>query len=101
MKKIIQKEDIFGQVQRPKSNGKYVMDVQLSKEPLHYEGSVIRCFCLGCGSSAELIPAAAEFLIKLAKAEMPPLWQIFYFEAEKCVVCSDDYKGVCLKKIPQ
>ena len=101
MKKIINKKDVLGQVHGPKSTGNYIMDPELAKEPLHYEGSVIRCFCLGCGHSSELVPKGAEYLLKLANAETPPLWQIFYFEAKKCIVCSDDYEGVSLKKIPQ
>ena len=73
MKKIVNKNDIFGQMHKPKSNGNYLMDPELAKQPLRYEGSVIRCFCLGCGNSTELVPEGAEHLLKLAKAEMPPL----------------------------
>jgi hypothetical protein len=101
MKKIIKKEDILGQIRKPKSGGNFIMDPVLAREPLHYDGSVIRCFCLGCGNSTELVPEGAEYLLKLAKAELPPLWQIFYFESKKCILCSDDYKDVVLKKIPQ
>jgi biotin synthase-related radical SAM superfamily protein len=93
------KEDIFGKVLQPKIKGSFDIEEKKLKEPLYYDGSAVRCFCFGCGTSTELVQAGAEHLAKIAEVSVPLSWQGFYFVSEQCIVCTKNYRNVILKKI--
>lgn len=92
------KRDVLGLAKRPKAVGGFYVTNELAKTPLFYEGTVVRCFCLGCGESTELVPDGAQRLAEKAGAKVPENWLEFYFESKRCIVCDEDYKDVSLKK---
>jgi len=76
------KQEILGQVSQPEIKGIFDIDVEKLKDPLYYEGSVVRCFCFGCGTATELISEAANYLAGLAETDPPLSWDGFYFVSE-------------------
>ena len=98
------KSDILGQVARPpvrsgpKIKGSFKIPEEKLKEPLYYDGTVVRCFCFGCGISTELLSEGAMHLVKKAEADVPLSWEGFYFESEQCIVCAKDFKKAVFKK---
>jgi len=93
------KEDVLGQIVAPALGDNSGIDEEKLREPLYYDGSVVRCFCFDCGTSTELLQDGAEHLAKLSGAETPASWENFYFVSQGCVVCNKDYKNVILKEI--
>lgn len=93
------KEEVLGKVNKPKPIGGFYVTKKIASTPLFYKGAVVRCFCLGCGESAELISFGAKRLARKAKAKVPENWQEYYFECKRCIICSKDYRQVSLKKI--
>ena len=93
------KGDVLGSVKKPRAVGGFYVTQELAQTPLFYAGTVVRCFCLGCGESTELVPDGAKRLAEKAGAKAPDDWHGFYFESKRCIVCGKDYKSVVLKKI--
>ena len=98
--KLKTKQDILGQVIQLKIEGSFDIDIEKLRDPLDYEGSVVRCFCFGCGVSTELVAEGANHLADVAETDVPVSWEGFYFVSGECIVCSRDYRKVILKKIP-
>ena len=93
------KQDILGQISQPKIEGSFEIPEEKLREPLFYEGTVVRCFCFGCGTSTELVPEGAQHLADVAGVDVPFSWEGFYFVSEGCINCGKDYRKVILKKI--
>jgi hypothetical protein len=89
---------LLGEVTKPKATGGFVITPDVLDVPLQYEGSVVRCFCLGCGESVELIPLGAEALAKRAKAPVPSSWEGYYFTVKRCIVCERKFRYVVLHR---
>ena len=92
-------KDVFGGVNRPEQ-GTFVMDPGLAKEPLCYQGTVTRCFCLNCGYSTELLPEAAEHLREAAGIADPINWADCYIEVDGCIICQKKHTKVSVHNIP-
>lgn len=95
------KKDILGEVAKPKVTGDFYVTKNIARRPLLYKGTVVRCFCLGCGQTTELIPEGAQDLSEKAEVEVPETWHGYFFESQRCIVCDHDYRGVSLKKIEE
>lgn len=93
------KEKVLGKINKPKPTGGFYVTEKIANSPLFYEGSVVRCFCLGCGGSTELVLEGAQRLSEKARKKVLENWEGFYFESSRCIVCDQDYKNVALKKI--
>ncbi len=92
-------KEVLGQTTKPKNVGGFVVTPEILNVPLSYEGTVVRCFCLGCGYSTELTNEGAQALLLLAEADIPSAWQGYYFQASHCMLCSKEYKDVSLKTV--
>jgi len=97
--KIKIKEDLLDAIQEPIIEDSFGISEDKIKEPLYYEGTAVRCFCLGCGTSTELLPEGAIHLAELAEVDIPLSWNNFYFVSQSCIICAKDYYEVNLKKI--
>lgn len=98
-RKLTSKQDILGEVTAIETAGEFEVTSEMAKSPLSYEDTVIRSFCLACGYSTELSEIGAQKITEKAKAEIPLDWRGYFFESKKCILCSDDYKEISLKKI--
>lgn len=85
---------------QPKIEGSFEIDIEKLRDSLYYEGSVVRCFCFGCGTATELVIEGATHLADVAEIDVPLSWEGFYFVSEECMVCGRDYRKVLFKKIP-
>lgn len=93
------KSDILGQVLTSEIEGAFEISEEKLKEPLYYDGTVVRCFCFGCGISTELLQEVAIHLVEIARVDVPLSWDGFYFVSEQCIICAKDFKKAILKKI--
>lgn len=98
-KKLKIKQDVLGKMVKPKTTGGFVVTPDQINNPLFYEGTVVRCFCVGCGYSTELSDGGAKKLAKIATVKHPINWNSYYFETKGCIVCSGAYQDPVLKKI--
>ncbi|KKS11215.1 MAG: hypothetical protein UU67_C0080G0001 [Candidatus Daviesbacteria bacterium GW2011_GWB1_41_5] len=96
--KLKEKQNVLGQVVRPKIEESFDIPEEKLKEPLFEEGAVVRCFCFGCGISTEITAEGAIHLAEKAEADVPLSWEGFYFVSEECIVCGKDFKRVSFKK---
>lgn len=96
------KEKLLGGVQTEESKGgTYSPDPAELRQPL--EMGVVYCFCNGCGVYLEITSnEAASELAQIAGVEVPLSWENYYFDVNKCSVCTNDEPfEIELKKISQ
>lgn len=84
--------ELFGVAPKPKvaHAGGHVVDPQRAVASFEEDDdAVIRVFCRGCGRYIAIIQKGAEALAKEVGEPLPDILSGSYFEAEKCVYCSE------------
>ena len=64
-----------------------------------WERGVVRCFCWGCGSLAEISEILANELLGKIDSPRPESLSGKYFTVRRCFLCDDDYSDPRLEVI--
>lgn len=94
------KEDLFGGVEKIRATGDHVINQEELLKPFS-EGALMRAFCKGCGTLAEINSDLAQEYAKNAGVKLPENPAGFYFESGGCALCDSQDSGVELKAIEQ
>lgn len=96
--------DIMGAVTtRPQKIGGYKVDPAELLKPLESVDppGAIRTFCQGCGILSITTVMGLERMLKLANVSEPDVLDWFYFQADSCIYCDDDFTNVKLLPIKE
>ena len=86
------KERLFGAIGKvPVTNDTALPSDEELGAPFEWERGVVRCFCWGCGSLAEISETLANELF--GTIDVPLAGSFFgkYFVVHRCIICDDNY----------
>ena len=94
------KEGLFGGVEKIKAAGKHKVDIAELLKPFGGEGIIMRAFCCGCGTLAEINGDLAQEYAKNAGIAIPESPANYYFESGGCALCDSADSAVRLVALP-